>query len=239
MATKSHGRCKICRAVIHSGHRFGMCAKHGREYYARLQRERQEAKARQRARQDTVLEEDHHMSEPEPKLSAGAARAQHARDVRDGKASARLNDEQRVEILDAYTTTDEPTDEIAARYGIKDTYIYNVLEKLDITWRRRDPISFETWQAQQHVEPEVPEPQQKALENMLDPDHVLKPRPEPVAPTPAVERRVHRPSNVDAEMWAITVQGVILMEGGDLEDAIHKVRVQQPGLRIIKVELSQ
>jgi len=162
-----------------------------------------------------------------------------------------LTDEQRVEILDAYTKTDEPVGAICQRYGIKDTYIFNILAKVGIDWRRRDPISFETWQAQQqrqHIDEQqtqrddalmgvVPEPVTKALENMIDTQHVLKPKPEPVAPTPAIERRVR--ISADTEMWAITVQGVILIEAADLEDAIRQVRRAQPGLRIMKAELSQ
>ena len=188
--------------------------------------------------------------------------------------SVALTDEQRIEIIDAYTQTDEAVQSISARFAIKDTYIYNVLGKVGIDWRRGNPESFVTWQAQQgqarptpedlKAMPEVdnqgarrghyaqqdqaavsqfpasdsvPLETAKALENMLDTQHVLKPRPEPVAPTPAVERRVR--TSPDTEMWAITVQGVVLMEAADLEDAIRQVRRAQPGLRIIKVELNQ
>ena len=143
-----------------------------------------------------------------------------------------ITEDQQVQILDAYTTTDESVKDISARFGIRDTYIYNVLDRVGVSWRRGNPETFATWQERQRA---VPEPVEKALENMLRLP-VLPPKPEPVAPTPAIERRMR---STEIERWAITVQGLLLIEASDLEDAIAQVRRTQPGLRIMKVELSQ
>lgn len=148
-----------------------------------------------------------------------------------------LSDEQEVELLDAYTQTSAPLKELAERFGVKETYVYNVLDRAGVSWRRGNPESFEEWQAAQQrkqAEETVPEPVEKALENMLRLP-VLPAKPEPVAPTPAVERRVQKWTEV--ERWMFTVQGLVVIEAAELEDALAQMRRLHPELRITKIEL--
>ena len=93
----------------------------------------------------------------------------------------------------------------------------------------------------------IPEPARHALEHMItEPDRSqvpprLAPRPEPVAPTPAVERRAQSKPPVPAwqeqEHWLITVKGLISVSATSLEDAIATIKHEHPNLIITKVEL--
>jgi len=215
-----------------------MCAKHGREHYARLSEQRRAAKARARARQNTltssldasVLEEGPDMSEAEP------------------EKRVKLSEDQKVEIIDAYTKTDESSGKLIERFGVKWSKLYAVLDQAGITWRRGNSISFETWQAQQqvkHVDEQqmarddsligvVPEPVAKALENMIDTDHVLKPRPEPVAPTPAIERRVLARGPIN-QRWSVRVEGLVYVNAPDIAEALRLVQQDQPDMKILAI----
>lgn len=148
-----------------------------------------------------------------------------------------LTDEEQVEILDAYTATNEPVQEITTRFNIHPTHIYNILERAGVTWRRGHPISFETWQARQAkpVDNGVPPETEKALENMLKLP-VLPPRPEPVAPTPAVERRVAAPTEWKAKlMFMAEVSGLISLEAESMVEAIELLQLRWPDLRVTSI----
>jgi transposase-like protein len=67
---------------------------------------------------EQVLEEDH---APMPR----------------GRASS-LTPEQEAEIINLYTTTDQPVVEIARAYGIPETGPFRVLAKNNVSWRRGD-----------------------------------------------------------------------------------------------------
>lgn len=158
-----------------------------------------------------------------------------------------LTEDEQVQILDAYTTTSESVKDISARFEIGETYIYNVLDRVGVSWRRGNPESFTTWQANQHPEDvviegedSIPGPQQQALENMLKLPNssgtpspyptVLPPKPEPVAPTPAVERRV--PASNRLQMFEVTVTGTYTVSAMDIMQAMQRVMSDQPNLRI-------
>ena len=170
-----------------------------------------------------------------------------------GTKPRNISDDQAVELLDAYTQTDEPIKDLSARFGIKETYIYNVLQRAGVDWRRGNPESFMEWQAAQaRKQDSVPEPVAKAIENMLDTDHVLSadaaarradafdrvgtarqlpPKPEPVAPTPAIERRrVHITGS--EPLWEVTVQGIVQLHGNEIEDVLIQCRQNYPQLRV-------
>lgn len=147
-----------------------------------------------------------------------------------------LTDDERVEILDAYTKTDESVQSISARFGIKDTYIYNVLDRVGVSWRRSNPESYETWQARQaqparterdpfdHVPPET----EKALENMLR----MPPAREPVAPAVDTTRRPAILPTVLKTRWAVEVSGTIYLDAQTIEAAVTEARRLFPGTEI-------
>jgi hypothetical protein len=56
-----------------------------------------------------------------------------------GRPSA-LTPEQEAEIVNLYTTTDQPVNEIARAYGIADTMPFRILSKNGVTWRRGDSV---------------------------------------------------------------------------------------------------
>lgn len=158
------------------------------------------------------------------------------------RPKAGLTDAQQVEILDAYTTTTEPVQDITTRFGIHPTYIYNILDRVGVSWRRGNPESFATWQANQARNQEgeyeqermdrVPPEVDKALENMLRPPTVLPARPEPVAPTPSVERRAQ---STPLAAFDVTVEGRLRVRAVDMLHAIQMVMTDHPDLRITQI----
>lgn len=145
-----------------------------------------------------------------------------------------LTDEQEVQLLDAYTATDEPVVEISKRFEIRETYVYNVLDRAGVSWRRGNPETYMQWQAAQArpAEETVPPETVAALENMLRLP-VLPARPEPVAPTPSVERRA-RPS-FGHHRWVIRVEGELQSDLDDIADVIAEIKQAHPFLRIVAI----
>lgn len=93
-----------------------------------------------------------------------------------------------------------------------------------------------------NVSPEpVPESHLKALENMLtEPDRTtvpprLQPRPEPVAPTPDVQRRVQQPAPGWGPRWVIRVEGELTSNLDDISEVVAAVKKKYPNLRIIAI----
>jgi hypothetical protein len=214
-----------------------MCKRCSDQHQARIEAQRKATKQRRALRQFTptalVLEEDPAMTDTQ--IDQPPAPSKNGRVVRT------LTDEQEVEILDAYTKTDEPVHLLSTRFGVNDARIYRILDRVGVSWRRGNHESFTAWQAsQQTPEPEIPEAQHKALENMLKLDQssgtpspfptVLPARPEPVAPTPSIERRAntfdYRPE------WKVNVVGLITVQAEDIESALKIVRGGYPNLRI-------
>jgi hypothetical protein len=172
--------------------------------------------------------------------------------------SVNLTDDQQVEIIDMYTRTLEPVGLIAKHYGIQETYVFNVLGRAGITWRRKHALyrsgaeTFDQWQARQQkptplgpppipatatearaqVVAEVPEPVEKALERMLR----LPPKPEPVAqPRP-------QPVQVEAtdpneSVWEISYVGRMLVRAQDIDQALDRARQDGHLTQIVGVTL--
>lgn len=170
----------------------------------------------------------------------------------DKSSRRQLTDAEQVEILDAYTKTDEPVRAMATRFGTRETYVYNVLNRVGISWRRGNAESFATWQANQQRNAEgeaeqaaidrsvvsianekIPEDTAKALENMLKLP-VLPPRPEPVAPTPAVARR-SPPDYKPGKVFTAEVGGLINVEAEDMIEAIQLIQQRFPALRVTSI----
>lgn len=172
------------------------------------------------------------------------------------RPSVTLTDAQQVEILDAYTTTSEPVQDICDRFGIKHTYIYNILDRVGVSWRRGNAESFLTWQENQARNAEgeaeqeaidrsvvsianekIPEDTARALENMLKlpTPTVLPPKPEPVAPTPSVERRTH--ATEPLQTWRVQISGFLTIEATSIEEALFEAK--RRGGPLVKITYMQ
>ena len=75
------------------------------------------------------------------------------------------------------------------------------------------------------VVPDVPPAQHRAIENMIDTEHVLRPKPEPLA------------HPVEAEEWRVRVEGTMFLRGS-LEEIIARVKRDHPLLKITAIQLA-
>ena len=158
-----------------------------------------------------------------------------------------LSPEQRIEIARMYLDTDVSMPEIARAYGLSPSYPYYVLKVLGITWRRGDTApkpSLGEPHVNGVVKPEivdsVPEPVEKALENMLK-WPTMPPKPEPVraiAPTvrdpepslPAYVDKVLPAMEVTSDdpnegIWQVDYLGSMLVKATSIDQALERARV--------------
>jgi transposase-like protein len=145
------------------------------------------------------------------------------RDIKAGTVRYRrpLSDEQEVEVLDAYTRTDDSIEGIARKFGVRSTYLYNVLDRAGVSWRRNDGITFDEWQARQQrpqavetpKEPEVIVPEEtRTLPPQIEAMRAIRPR----SPSPAPE-----PLQFEGEVWEVTFTGKMLVQATSARDAIE------------------
>ena len=216
--------------LIHRSNRFGLCPQHYQQHQSRIKEERRSTKARkaralqaQLAAQIHALEEEHmvdiHKIE-EP-----------VRAVRNGN----LTDEQKQEIGLRYERG-ETYAQIQEMTGINNGAISDTVTELGLPRRGKGPQPKIEALPRRTAGEEIPEPQRVALEHMLtEPDRSqmppkLSPKPEPVAPTPSVERRAPR---MHMQRWAISVEGTLLIEAPDIVEALRLA--QQHDLRITAI----
>jgi len=169
-----------------------------------------------------------------------------------------LSDEQEVEIIDAYTKTEEAVGDITQRYAIRETYIFNVLDRAGISWRRKNSESFEQWQLRQNPRlaaeaakstPEivVPEPVEKIIEARVLPPQIEamrniqvgvyaeekqgKTRAQPVEQ--AMDLFTSEPS--DEPVWEVHYVGKMLVHARSVDEALSRARADGHIAEIVSV----
>lgn len=226
-----------------------MCAPCKRKHKDKLVRERDEMKRRRLEREammqrlaqqanGQVTTEEHPTPDQIPEIRqtdlppfGTAERMQVVRDIKDGKVTYKraLTPEQEVEMLDAYTKTDEPIGRIAQRYGVRATYPYNVLDRAGVTWRRDHTQTFDEWQAEQ-ARPKETEP--------VTEQRVLPPEIEAMRNVHPIERGDHgdiRIGEIEAVIrdlppvhgfptWEIEYTGRIRVSAASIDEALAGAR---------------
>lgn len=222
MARRSHARCRGCGKARHSYAKFGLCQTCWQEKKPEHRQRWRDLKARRAAKrlpdpQEVTLlaEEPEEITQlPPPGTSERIALM---RDIKAGTVKYRrpLTPEQEVEMLDAYTRTDDPIDGIAARFNVRSTYIYNVLDRAGVSWRRNDTRTFDQWQAAQ---------QKTVIETPKEPEVIV---PETRTLPPQIEAmRAIRPAAValpeeEGDVWEVTYTGRMLVKATSARGAIE------------------
>jgi hypothetical protein len=145
-----------------------------------------------------------------------------------------LSDAQESELLTAYTHTDESVDSITRRFGIRDTYIFNVLDRAGVSWRRKDAFkgqSFEQWQAAQNPNYSAPEaPKQKVLPPEIEAMRTVQvgvyaePQPGKTELVQPASAAVEVSSDDDEPVWQISYVGRMLVRGKSIDEALANAR---------------
>jgi hypothetical protein len=131
VARTSHAKCRECGKVRHRFARFNVCGACWERKKTAMQAERRERKERREARRT-----------PEPEntpltIADAIELALEEKPMPRGRPPV-LTPEQELEIVNLYTTTDTPVQEIADTYSIGRTGPFKVLDRHGISWRRND-----------------------------------------------------------------------------------------------------
>jgi len=231
--------CKRCHKVrIDKRAGLEMCQRCKRITLEERRRERHAIRARKALRLQGVAPQMNPLPErptvPEPN---GTARKTYRPNPEE------LGQELLLEIGAHYEDHRIPAEKIALAYGISNGMLSAAVDLLGLPRRARGagpkpPGRFgvvdgkRTWLLD---EPEIPEAQHKALENMLTAPVYGSPQPgrtrlEP-KPEPPVVRRAE-PVFAQTERWAIKVEGWLALDGDGLEQIVAQVRAAYPGLNI-------
>lgn len=241
MPSSSHQNCERCHvARTHRRAKYSMCPPCRRAHVAELHEQRQAARRKVDPVREVIVDDILDNMSPAQLL----ARWQHnvldsiplplphelmpkVRPVTEGTnrtgRPARLTDEQRLEIGRRYEEG-QSYDQIKSALGVSSKTISDTARSLGLPMRGVGSPKQDT----PVVSPEsgdIPEPQIKALENMLK----LPPKPEPLASTPLFDT-VH---------WEVRVEGIVSVHGGSIEEALASVRKLHPALRITGINQAQ
>lgn len=161
---------------------------------------------------------------------------------------AGIDDEVKQEILLHYENLDIPVTAICSYFHISSPTLLGLIEEYGVTQRAKRPDFKVNAKAKGHFEeqdghgvwvveqtpapePTVPEPQRKALENMLQPP-----------PPPVVEEPEERyvPARVvsaprGGPMWKVVLTTEVEVRGSDIEIALQVVRRSYPRARITSI----
>ena len=133
-----------------------------------------------------------------------------------------LSTQQQLEVIELYTTTEQPIAKIAEIFDVTQTYPYRVLERWQIDWRRGQlpPFDFQAWlHAQQQQVPAgaVLEPHVPAA--MRDPAEIK---------TFEVEA---------SQKWVIEITESFEVESWDIDEALAQAHQLRPGARVTSVRV--
>jgi len=123
-----------------------------------------------------------------------------------------LSTQQQLEVIELYTTTEQPIAKIAEIFDVTQTYPYRVLERWQIEWRRGElpPFDFQAWRAAQELDEPLP----------------------PTAP-PAIKT-----FEVEAsQKWVIEITESFEVESWDIDEALAQAHQLRPGARVTSVRV--
>jgi hypothetical protein len=169
-------------------------------------------------------------------------RMQTVRDIRLGKVryNRPLSDEQEVELLDAYTKTDEPLASISQRFGVRPTYPYNVLDRAGVTWRRDHAQTFDEWQAEQARPKAEPEPEvivTPQLPEVVINQRVLPPEIEAMRAIRPAQPKPEPPVEFDGPTWEVEYTGRMLVKAASIDQALERARADGHITNIVSVSM--
>jgi len=126
-----------------------------------------------------------------------------------------LSTQQQLEVIELYTTTEQPIAKIAEIFDVTQTYPYRVLERWQIDWRRGQlpPFDFVAWKQAQHLEPHVPP--------------AMREEP-PTIKTFEVEA---------SQKWVIEITESFEVESWDIDEALAQAHQLRPGARVTSVRV--
>ena len=229
MVRASHGRCRICKALIHKRNPYGLCNTHMTQHQRKLKTERQATKARRRARQAQAQQNGVPTMPLDPKPDLPAKEPLGPFPI------PRWSDDQKLEIAGHYANHDIPTTAIVQHYHLANGEFMQIVDDLGVPrrgmgghgGRPKPPGHFEgsVWikDAVLDGKPDVPPETARALENMLR----LPATPEPVA----------RPAKHTSTLveWDVTVQGKLRLPGEDIGRVYAMIQRMYPDLRITSI----
>jgi len=126
-----------------------------------------------------------------------------------------LTRDQQLDLIEMYTTTEQPIAKIAELFDVLPTYPYRILEKWHVEWRRGElpPFDFTAWKQAQHLEPHVPP--------------AMREEP-PAIKTFEVEA---------SQKWVIEITESFEVESWDIDEALAQAHQLRPGARVTSVRV--